>query len=489
MITFISLALTALAHAYSPSPSLLGSPALLVDYSGYSAEAERFHRPGSQTRALRDLVEILYDWDNNRPWGPAYFPEANARLKAFREIVCGAFPSALPAPTACFRPAILLGRDEIKTLQAALLDPVSISALREHLQLEISSWVLPFRENGFSLQIGASGGASVYRASFWGNKAESVDWASLRVAHVSDKDTYRAGFEQKDFPALMSYGQGGMILNDWLLRHRTMAFAASWHHAVGANRRWNPANPVVEAKERLFQSLFETHQEELLQLYGELHGKVQGEHRARFEKSRGEGSQPEEVFQHLSYRYLRELLQLQGSYFFLARKAGNSISPRQQALESLLTVQRYHSAPRFLSMELLTLIEPLTSHAFVLDAAADASLAQAFLMEQLKALLGMDNYQGSALFPALGAGLLHAELFRESYLDEYAPDIKKELGGRDFLALNAAEQIRILSLYLAPAPGKFRPQALYRMSALWLGTATDAELRKLADVVHAKRYP
>lgn len=484
----LCLSLPALAQG-SPNPALFGSPALLVNYHEFGRASESFNRQGSDTRALRDLVEILYDWDNNRPWGAAYFPVANERLKAFRDTVCRNLPAKAPLPTACVRPAIVWGAEDVKKLQAAMLDPISLATLREHLQLEVSPWVLPFRENAFNLVIGAGGSGSRLQGSWWGLREADVAWKAVRYSLVTDKDNYRAGFEQKDFPALMSFGAQGMLLNDWLLRHRVMAFAGAWKHAVGANRHWDPANPVVDAKERLFQALFDAHAEDLQQLYGKLHPLVDGEHKKRFEKERAAGVQPEEILQHFAYRQLRELVQLQGSFLAVAKEARKAISPRQQALESLLTVQRYHPAPRFLSIEMLTLMEPLTSHAYVLDAAADAPLVQAFVLEQLKALLGIDNYKGEALFPALGQGLLDPELFRESYLDEYAPDIKRELAGRDFLKLDAKEQIRILTLYLTPAPGKFRPQALYRGSALWLGTASDADLRKLADVVHAKRFP
>lgn len=475
-----------------PSPAVLSSPALLIDYHSFSRDSERFNRRGTESRAVRDLVEILYDWDNNRPWGADYFPEANARLKAFRETVCAPLAPQLPAPVACLRPAILWGAAEVKQLQAAMLDPASLATIATTLGFEVSPWVLPFRENAFNLVIGAKGEEYSQRAKFWNIPESSVPWKTVRHTLVNDKDNYRAGFEQKDFPALLSYGAGGgMLLNDWLLRLRALGFAADFKHAVGSSRRWNPANPIVDAKERLFLALFAAHGPELEAFHATLLPKVTAhpEHLSRWEKDRAEGDFAEELYQQLSYKYLRELTQLQGSYFAVAKEARKHISPRQQALESLLTVQRYHSAPRFLAMEMLTLMEPLTSHAYVLDAAADMALAQAFTMEQLKALLGIDNYQGEALYPAIGGALAHPELFRESYLDEYAPDIKKELAGRDFLKLDSAEQIRILTLYLIPAPGKYRPQALYRVSALWLGTASDADLRKLADVVHGKRFP
>ncbi len=479
------------SHGADPDPAILGSPAFLLDYQSYARESQRFNERGSPTRAFRDLVEVLYDFDNGRPWGAEYFPEANARLKAFRSVVCPLVPANDPIPVACIRPALLLSGADIQALQAAVLEPVSLHAVEGALSLSIRAWELPGRENGFNLVAGKSSGELRKAIRFWDLSAKEISWEAFTLPLLHDRDSYRAGFEMRDFPALLSYSAGGMVLNDWLLQQRALGFAADWKHAIGANRRWNPKNPIFDSKERLFQALFDAHSADFSRLYAELREKVKSapEHLARFDKERAEGDYPEEVYQHLAYPELKAILELQGSFLALARAERKSLSPRQQALESLLTVQRYSARPRFFVMELLTLMEPITSHAYALDAAADAFLAQTYVLELLKGLLGLEIYQGEALFPALGASLLHPELFKDSYLEENAPDIKRELAGRDFASLPVREQLRIFGLYLQPAAGKIRPQALFRMAVLWLSGASDEELRRAAEAVHAKRYP
>lgn len=471
------------ALAFTPDPALFGSPALLVDYGDYSSRTENFNRDGSETRVFRDLAEILYDWDNNRPWGNAYFPEANKRLKDFRAVVC----PALPPVAACFRPTIMLSQSDVQLVQKSLLDPSVLEVLSRRWSLSLSPWALPLRADAFSLLVGSSESWAPRSAAFWNLSPASVSWKGVGATLLHDKDNYRAGFEGKDAPALLSNNGAGMMLNDWLLRHRVMSFAQAWKHAIGSSQRWNPSNPVVDAVPRLFLRLRDSKLSDLRLATELLKAKVSGDHLLRFEKESAAGDFPEEAYQQVAYDELRELLQVQGTYLAAAQSQRLKTSARQKALESLLTIQRYHRSPRFFVMEVLTLMEPITSHAYALDAVVDAGITQALVFDQLKALLGSEPYDGKALFPALGSGLLDPELFRASYLDDYAPDVKEQLAGRDFASLDANEQIRILKLYLQPQPGKFRPMALYRMGALFLGTASDEELRKLAEVVHEAR--
>jgi|GEM_PF-5456793 len=483
MLSLLSLVVALTAHAANPDPALFGSPAMLVDYRDFSSRASNFNTVGSETRAFSDLVEILYDWDNNRPWGSDFFPVANERLKEFRARVC----PMVPGLGACFAPRVIWSGTEIALLQKSLLASPALSSLGQRWGLEIAPWVRPLREPAFSLLIGETDASAPVEAAYWNLPAAKVEWRTFRHTYLNDKDNYRAGFDQKDVGALFSHFGRNMRLNDWLLRDRTMGFAASWKHAIGASEHWNPTNPIVEAPARLFLKLREEQAARFEHYFEILKDKVTGEHLQRFEKERAAGEYPEEIYQHVAYEQLREILQIQGSYFARTLELRKNTSVRQKSLESLLTIQRYHSSPRIFAMEMITMMEPLSSRAFVLDAATDLGIVQALVMEELKAVLGSEPYVGKALFPAVGKSLLEPELFRATYLDEYAPDIKEQLAGRDFTTLDIEEQLRIFKLYLQPKPGKFRPMALYRMGVLLLATASDADLRQLADVVHEAR--
>jgi len=475
-----------LAFAYAPGPELIGSPALLVDYTAWSKDYDRFNERGSDTRSFRELVEILYDHEVERPWGDEYFPEANRRLNSFRTAVCNSEPGL----RACLLPATLRNDSDVQELEKILLDPSLLALLGARWQLELLSWNMPFREPVFSLHAGPLFEAFSRPSAFWNLQPATVSWRATRHTLLWDLADYRAGFDSQDAPALFALqGNYAAVLDDWHLRDRAMDFAARWKHAISANKRWAPDNAIADSKEIQFQNMFEEQSGDFERVYATLLPKVQAlpAMLARFEKERSRGDYPEEVYEQLSYEQLRELLLLQGSYFAVAAEQRTGTSDRQQALESLLTLQRYSKAWRAFKMELSTLAEPLSSSAFVLDEAAGFDLAQTFELEFLKAILGMDPYADKPLFPDLGHGLLAPELFQASYLDENAPDLKQELNGRIFASLPETEQIRILRLYLAPATGKVRPMGLFRLGAAFLSAATEQEMRALAERVHEVR--
>jgi hypothetical protein len=474
------------AAAEIPQDQQFGNPAYLVNYMEWNQENNRFRELGSETRAYLDLVKILYDWDNKRPWDDAYFPEANRRLNAFRSTVC----SQLPFLRACKLDISLTDSADIIKLQRLLASSSGMELLEAYLNLEISPWPLPGRAPIFSLLGGKLSGTDSFSPAFWNINPRKIPVRKIQYAFLPDAGNYRAGFDSKDVPAQYSATSSGLMLNDWQISLRAIDMASAWKHAVEANRRHKATNAITDASQLQFQTLFDEQAAEFAKLYLDLRAKVEAlpAVRERFEKERAAGDYPEEVYQHLAYKHLEELALVQGGYFVLAADQRKSLSARQQALESLLTLQRYAKNPKFFALELNTLQEPFSSHAYLLDEAIDVPMAMTYVMENLKALLGMDEYAGLESFPKLGRGLMDPELLDSSYLKETAPEVLTELNGRDFAGLEATEQMRILKLYLQPVPGKVRPSALFRMGTLFLGNASAEELRTLADLIHKVRY-
>lgn len=482
MHLLLTLWLSISAQALSLTPELFGSPALLLDYRELK-HAENFNRPDSGTLAFRQMVEILYDADNGRPWGSEYFPVVNRTLAKVRSDLC----PTVNFLNLCVTPAIIWNARNVAEAQAALMNPGSLAILSKKWDMEIMQWKLPLRLGTFSLVVGQRGEPEMVKADYWQMRARDVRWLPLRQIFVSDKDNYRAGFDSKDFPALFAHSGPEMRWNDWLLRTRAMEFAQQWRHNVRMRDRQPAPSPIFDTTAVIHQAMARDQAADFEKKYSELRALVSGEHLARFEKERAEGNYPEEVFQHIAYRNLKNLMQVQGNYLSQAMIFRRKTSERQQVLESLLTMQRYSASPQMLAAELTTLSDPISSHASVLDAMADASIAHAFILEQLKALLGQEVYAGKALFPALGKGLLQPELLNDDYLKEYAPDIREKLAGRTLVSLETKEQIEILTAYLQPQPGKVRPQALFRMGLLVLSSSSAEDLRKLAEAVHEAR--
>ena len=472
-------------HAYVPGPELVASPALLVNYAAWSRDSDAFDH-GSETRAYLDLVKILYDRDSARPWGDEYFPEANRRLSGFRATVC----KTLPLVQGCLVPASLSTDDDLKMLEKMLLDPGSLSALGARWGQVLCSWSLPLREPEFSLLGGPAAAPFETRLELWNMQPEAVSWQVIREPLLGDADGYVAGFNDQEAPAYFALqGAKQVMLNDWQVRDHAMEFAYRWKHAIFANKSWAPVNPVADDKEIEFQRMFDEQTADFARVYAGQQVKVSAvpEVLARFQKERASGDYPEETYQEMAYGQLRELALLQGSYLALAAEQRKGTGAPQQVLESLLTLQRYSANPRAFALELTTLMEPLSSHAAVLDEMADFSVSQTYLAEMMKALLGMESYADKPLFPGLGRGMLAPVLFEDSFLSEDAPDVKQLLGGRHFSALPADEQLRILRVYLVQADGKVRTMGLFRLSAAWLSAAGVDELHALAERVHEVR--
>jgi hypothetical protein len=484
MFFLISTLFTSSAVAFTPSPELFSSPALLVNYVDWSKRDDEFHASGTPSRALQDLVELLYDRDVGRPWESAYFPEVNRRLDAFRLAACkGKFSAA-----ACFRPTIVFGDEDLGVLAKNLLDASTLELIGQSFGVRALVWNIPLREPAFSIAAGPVAEEAYVDARYWDLRPQTITWIFLKQPLLGDATSYVSSWQPGAAPAIFVLdGKARAAMDDWHLRERSMEFAAKWKHVVGANREFVPHNPVIEDKELLFQKMFDESVADFAAAYAEQLKLVTGANLARFEKERAAGDFPEETYEAVAYRHLRGLALLQGSYLSVAADQRKNTSARQQALESLLTLARYTASPRVLALELATRMEPLTSEAFVIDEIADFSIAQVYVLEQLKALLGIEAYEGQALFPRLGKGLVTNDLFGDAYLDEYAPEVKALLAGRDFTSLGADEQVKILRAYLVQPNGKVRPSGLFRLAAAWIVGADGEELGALADRVHEVR--
>jgi hypothetical protein len=462
---------------------LLGDPALLLDNARWLAAQNKFREPGSDTRAYLDLVTILYDWDNGRPWGKQYAPEATQRLNRFREKVC----VDSPALQICQKPLLIDNAADVATAQAALVAPSQIALLEKRLQIRIAPWLLPVRAPIFSLIAARAMSEETISPAYWDLKPEKILVRTYEDEFMADAGNYLAGFENKDVAAMFTVNPDGLAVSDRQLRQRAVDFAAAWKHAIASNRKTKPEHPIASATDIQFQRLFDSNQAQFEKLYQELYKKVAAlpEIRRRFESERAQGDYPGEVYQHAAFAQLADLARVQGAYFVLAHNQRKT-SARQQALESLLTVQRYASSPQAFALELSTLLEPFASHAFVLDENADNSLAMTFVLENLRVILGLGHYANQALFPKYGVGLINPVLFEGQDLAQIAPEAAEALNGRDFATLDSAEQAEILRLYLEPVPGRVHSVNLIRLGTLFLSNSTAEELHTLAEAIEQR---
>lgn len=488
LFAFICSARTGLAKdmATAPLPQF-GDPALLIDNAKWIEAEQNFQAPGSETRTYLNLVTILYDWDNQRPWGNNYVSEANLRLQAFRTAACADLKAAI---SICRRPEAIRNGDDVATAEHDLQAQETISALKKRWNLTISTWPIAGHELLFSMVAASTSHEQISTAQYWNFQPEEQSTRILEDVILPDAANYLAGFAEKSAPTSLVTDTHGFSIDDRQLRQHAVDFAAAWKHAIVSNRYHAPANPIVDATEIQFQNLFDRQADQFANLYPQLLKKVEDlpDIRRRFESERTVSDYPEEIYQHVSYQLLSELVRVQGSYFALASHQRKGVSPRQQSLESLLTLQRYSSVPQVFAMELSTLMQPFSSHAYVLDQYADLNLVTTYVLENLKAILGLEPYRDKGIFPSGAKGWSHPALFDYPDFSADAPEVSEALNGKKLAELPESAQLQILKMYLEPAPGKIRAQAVFRMGALFLQSATPEELHQLAELIERQHF-
>ncbi|MFO1109883.1 MAG: hypothetical protein U1E61_11910 [Bradyrhizobium sp.] len=482
-LPIVLLFVAQMSHAAEPSnPALprLGNPAHILDNAAWLKEYQSFSAPGSETRAYSDLVTILYDWDNGRPWGKEYFTEANRRLRDFRELICEA-----TALKICALPDMLTSASDVAAAEASLVDPESMAALEKRWNVKITTWPLPGREPSFTLLVARNSRQEKQTTAFWDLQPRDITVTTYYDELLPEATGYRAGFESQDSPAMIAVRPAELLVNDRQMRLRAAELANVWKHGVVSIRRIPYASALGDAGSIQLLKLFAEQANEFARLYASLRATVASvpQIAARFDAERTRGDYPEEVYQHVAYAQLSSLARTQGLYFALAAEQRPGMSVRARALESMLTLERYGEAPGMLASELLSLLQPSLGRAYVLDENADRALATAYVAANLKAVLGLDQYADRGIYPAGSHGLFEREIFESQGLKTESPRAAEALGGRKIASLGPQEKLQILRLYLEPVPGRVSCTATVRLGILFLLHASQEELQRLAGLV------
>src|SRR4051794_19497827 len=108
MIAALILGLVSSASALASGPIDL-SPVHITDPVAYSESLRKFSER-RDTRAFRDAVQILYDRFIDRPWGDAYWPQADQDWKNLLSALCPGLP------TLCSLSTGLSNEDQLHTI-------------------------------------------------------------------------------------------------------------------------------------------------------------------------------------------------------------------------------------------------------------------------------------------------------------------------------------------------------------------------------------
>ena len=474
--------------AYSPSPELMQSPVLLVDYVVWVAENDEYSKAGSVSRAFRELIELVYDQQIGRPWGDQFYPEMQRRVQALRELVCvGGYQGRI-----CAQPAVLAHDKDLLILQQVLADRDVLNDLEQRTGLKLQLVAYPSSPVPFHILANKQQTTESNDVIYWNMLKRKVSWTFKSPVFIADADTYAGGFERRESSSHFGFSGPGMIaINDWTLRNRVMKFAGLWKMLNELT-----GHSLNDPKETLLKGLFADYQDTFEKIYFQLLPQVNGHEStlARFVKERAEGSYPEEVYQHVAYGLARETLLHHSGYYNLSRGQRIFTEPRFIALESLLTLQRYNSSWRFFLFEIFARSDIFSNYTVVIDQTINPPLAMTYLMEQLKTILELDVYAGSGLFARLGYSLVKQEIFSADYLKQNVPALYEKLqdgngGIKDIKQLPIEEQRQVLTTYLFPSgvTGKTNSSGFYRLNAVFVTQIRETDLRFIAETIHRAR--
>lgn len=489
---FQSFLLVANALAYVPSAELIGSPALLVNYSKWNHSQQEYSIAGTEKFAFKQLVEILYDFDIERPWGDRYYPELNQRIKNFQGFLCDQGRS--PLSICKFDPHAKRAAN-VAALKGVVVSPLFLKFLEQRwlVAVEVPSFKNVQRSFNLILStertkeeiIGAKGSKKYY-------------WKFDQSIPISDIDTYRLGFEAIEFAGHFSLVSDGVEVNDWLLRNRAMNFAQDWKKEkdrdTDLQNSGAPQNlsKIFDAKAILYLRSFEPLVFE--QKYQDLFKSLLPASPAavRFIKERANGKYPEEVYQHIAYEMCLDLLKIQSAYFLVETQKPNPRSVRKISLQSILALLENTKYPLFLRSELYNRSQPLISYAHVIDQMIKPELAMAFALEELKAAAGFEEYANETNWEKFASLFEVPDLWDQTYLENEAPKVISMLKNAKgepcaYADLSPDSKREVLRAYLYSNKGKVNLIALARLYAVLMVDLSPDLTRLLLDSIHRIR--
>lgn len=458
-------------------------------------------------RALKDLNEIIYDRYIDRPWGDAYYPEADARWKKLRALVC-------PALTAfCRPPTDLTSPEQWLSTVLAFKTPAVQQELRERWASPVNgapALYLNFgdlpqqvdaRERFPVHSVIASGTELTATANYAGLGffKRGIEVRETDYQYLSDLMSYRQGFGTAPGSVYFLVGARGPILLADRIKRKAEEFAARWKFLVeqGSDAPGEKLAQldvlVARGMSARLKDVFLTKQTQLhtslesLAAFEDDAAKARPESAtaalARFDKEWLEFRWPEEVYQHVAYDLFRALNGELALYHFAANSERPKLNFRRRAWESLLDLQTKFDSTTVLYLLSLEMAFPEN---VILDQIADPTLARGYFAEQLKAVLEAGEFAGKPAYARFENLLLAPELRAEEFARAEAPEAWALIAGKDFGTLSAAERRAYFTALLFQGE-RLRPRVLFLMVSSMIQRGGHRLLKELALHVHATR--
>lgn len=476
---------------YAPTPDLFTSPVLLINYKEWGAAYNKFNSSNSDTKAFKLLAEIIYDNDINRPWGVDYFPEANARLNTFREKIC----TGSSKFNICTEPKKVDNQNDLQILKDNIQKQNLITHLSNKWKLWVDTPIFPNTEPHFNFSVSEKGLTYTQSYSFWGFTQKSIVYNLNSIILLNDLSTYWAGFKSEEAPTFVAHSQRGYLLNDWLMRNRAMEFGQNWKQAIERNSQTtNKIDPVIDAALILQIQLFHESKRLFESTYSELRKLVSTDETTfkRFESEYSQKKYPLEVYQHIAYKFVKELIEIQSAYFSVTISDLDKLSMRQRTLESLLTLQKYSQFSTFIKLELATRSVVFSSSAVALDQIVDPMLTLTYGGEMINLSLQEGLYSNLKYFDKIKYALLQDEIFTAHFIKENFPAVWNEMKIDDSQIKSIHEfspekQLDLLRRVLKTPEGKTHIIGLIRMYNAFLTKVSKEDFKAMAEVVQKHR--
>lgn len=464
------------AHAFD---DVMFSPVQVVDYTAMVGAADDF-RNRADGRAYQDLVQIVYDKYIERPWGSAYWKESDARWRTLRALLCPGLSELCSLPGSFSSPLDLI------SITTGLRKPSTAKEVHDYFASAaghryFADVVHIPGDDASLLNVLVSGSENLEQQGDLRRWDMELKDASLKLKEnlvVHDGATYAGSFFGNEPSSYLSMASdGSAVLNVDKIKTKAVHFAKIWKNRV-ASVKENPAGyrePTLGNFEefmlyemyRKSAERFAYHEELLEKRLSELPPEKVGDTAERFAAEKKAGDYPEEVYQYVSYEIFRGLLTEQARYFLLASKFRAKLNLKRQVWESLLSMQSNLDSRTLLFFSLVEMSFPWN---LILSQFVNPGVAPAFFFEEVKAILGIREFEGRDIYERYRYALSAPEIFKKEFLKENAPEAYEALldpgsgGLKDIFSLPAEEQRKIFQLVLFDKEGKLRFYGFYRMA-------------------------
>ncbi|MGE3682223.1 MAG: hypothetical protein AB7G93_10885 [Bdellovibrionales bacterium] len=470
------------------------SPVRLQEAVRWVESYDRF-QSYAQGTALRDFIEIVYDKLTDRPWGQQELQrQIERRWARMREVSCPQLQNlcALPAST----------QDLDRLTRGLYSDPVYTE-----LQTQFASTSSPYfldavsypnvnesvDPDGFDFHMSALQDVRTYSSlQLWDMSMENAVLKEKAHTVIFDRTSRFNGFFQKEFAGYTAIGKNGEAILDLdAIKRQAERFGLAWKWSAERTADINSGlfddpyffHEFAKDNEARFQPLYDS----LLLKLSEYPESVANAHKERFREERAKGHWPVEVYQYLGFELLMPLARAEAQYLQLARAFRPHLNWKRLVWEMFLSLQ-IRSDARLASF--LLLYEPVSGPGVILHQFYNPGDIARIQYEQLKAIIGIEEYADELVFQRFKYALMDERLFSKDYLQRENPSLLEKLRARDGTVravsqLSEEEQRSVFWSYLRHPEG-VSVSGLHRLSRVLAAKIRAEDAAALAEFIHRK---